>query len=102
MIEKVHLVVFHKRRAVRNLFTAIIVVVKIKGTTIYLPTWINKSAKNDKNLTHATLSVGRINAASTPNATPIKYLIQTFIDFNYNILWIDIPEYVIIPICLKH
>ena len=100
MTRKVHKQVFNKSFDERNLFTAQIAVVKIKGTTIYLPTRINNSDKNVSTLRHAGFSVGRIKAASIPNKTPNKYFAQTFISYNYNIIWKDILYYVIIKVCL--
>ena len=86
MITKtVHEKVFHSNFDERNLFTAQIAVVKIKGITIYLPIRINNSDRKDRMLRQTAFPAGRIKAATMPNATPIKYLIQTFIGINYNI-----------------
>ena len=91
MIEKVHRIVFHKSFEERSLLIETIAVEKTSGITRYLPTLMNSSDKNERKFTHATLSVGSRNTAATPNKTPSKYLTQTFIIYDYNILWIAMP-----------
>ena len=76
--------VFHKSLELLSLFTATIALVKISGTTMYLPTRIKSSVRKAIAFAKAAFSVGRIKAASTPKATPSKYLIQTFISKYYN------------------
>lgn len=78
--KKVHKNVFKRIFADRNLLMAQIAVVKIKGTTIYLPILINNSDKNERTLRQVAFSVGRTKAARIPSATPIKYFTQTFIN----------------------
>ena len=63
----------------------------IRGTTTYLPILIKSSVRKVTAFAKAAFSVGRIKAASTPKARPIKYLIQTFIVYHYNIVWIAMP-----------
>jgi hypothetical protein len=84
-------VVFNRILDDLSLFTATIALVKINGTTTYLPTRIKSSVKKATAFAKAALSVGRIKAARTPKARPIKYLIQTFIVFHYNIVWNAMP-----------
>ena len=79
MIRKVKPVVFKRSLEVLSLLIATIALVKSRGTTTYLPTRIKSSVKKATVFAKAAFSVGRIKAASTPKARPIKYLIQTFI-----------------------
>jgi hypothetical protein len=91
IIKTVIPVVLRRILEVLSLLTATIALVKIRGTTTYLPTLIKSSVRKATAFAKAAFSVGRIKAAKTPRARPIKYFIQTFIDFNYNIVWNAMP-----------
>ena len=66
---------------VLSLFIEIIAEENTIGTTRYRPKRTNKSVKKDITEVAATESAGRRTAVITPRAIPIKYLIQTFINF---------------------
>ena len=66
---------------VLSLLIAIIAEENTIGTTRYRPKRTNNSVKKEITEAAATESAGKRTAVITPRAIPIKYLIQTFINF---------------------
>ena len=68
----------------RRRLNAMTAVKNTTGTTIYRPNLTTISVTNETAAATCSFPKGRINANAAPNSAPIRYFIQSFIQFPYS------------------